>query len=292
MNSSVVSLLGIAISIAVAMSVALAGSEGGSTSPGGLPLFMLCAMVAFSIQWLMFIPAYIFQTEKYYDLTGSLTYITVTLMAVAFSASVEPGSLLIGSMVIIWAVRLGSFLFVRIMKDGKDVRFTRIKPDFLRFLMTWTLQGLWVFITYSAGLAAMTSGRSFPIDSYVLIGSCLWLVGFAIEVVADWQKSQFRKVEGNKDKFINQGLWKLSRHPNYFGEILLWSGVAVAAYPALSGWQHVTLVSPFFVYLLLTRISGVKLLESRAKRRWGDDADYQAYVQQTPVLVPVPWTRK
>lgn len=292
MKGSFISLLGIAISIALATVVALAGSEGGTASPGGIPLFMLCAVVAFSIQWLVFIPAFIFQTEKYYDLTGSLTYITVTIMAVVFSGATEPGSLIIGCMVIIWAVRLGSFLFARIMSDGKDVRFTKIKPDFLRFLMTWTLQGLWVFITYAAGLAAITSAGSFPLDGFFFVGCCMWVAGFAIEVTADRQKSQFRKDVGNRDKFIAHGLWRLSRHPNYFGEILLWSGIAVAAYPALTGWQHVTLISPFFVYLLLTRISGIKMLESRAKRRWGNSADYQSYLERTPVLVPFPRTRK
>jgi len=192
-------------------------------------------------------------------------------------------------MVIIWAVRLGSFLFLRIRADGQDVRFKRIKPDFARFLMTWTLQGLWVFVTFSAGLAAVTSGRAHSLDAYVLIGTSLWVAGFSIEVIADQQKRNFRKIPANKDSFITVGLWAWSRHPNYFGEIILWLGIAIAAFPQLSGWQYLTLISPCFVYILLTQISGIKLLEARSRRRWGDDENYRAYLKRTPKLMLNPW---
>jgi len=285
MSGKLSSVLGILVATAAAVGLALAGSQGGA-SVAGIPLFILCGLIAFSVQWLVFIPAYIFQTEKYYDLTGSLTYISLAILALGLSATREPGALLIASMVVIWALRLGSFLFLRIRAEGRDVRFERIKPDFLRFLMTWTLQGLWVFTTFAAGLAAITSMRSLPVDAVVAVGAGLWLLGFVIEVVADRQKRSFRKDPANRDRFIASGLWRYSRHPNYFGEILLWSGIAVAAWPALSGWQYVTLVSPLFVYWLLTRVSGIPMLEARARRRWGEDASYQAYLRETPRLIP------
>jgi len=285
MSGKLSSVLGILVATAAAVGLALAGSHGGA-SVAGIPLFILCGLIAFSVQWLVFIPAYIFQTEKYYDLTGSLTYISLAILALGLSATREPGALLIASMVVIWALRLGSFLFLRIRAEGRDVRFERIKPDFLRFLMTWTLQGLWVFTTFAAGLAAITSMRSLPVDAVVAVGAGLWLLGFVIEVVADRQKRSFRKDPANRDRFIASGLWRYSRHPNYFGEILLWSGIAVAAWPALSGWQYVTLVSPLFVYWLLTRVSGIPMLEARARRRWGEDASYQAYLRETPRLIP------
>ena len=91
--------------------------------------------------------------------------------------------------------------------------------------------------------------------------------------------------------FITSGLWSWSRHPNYFGEIVLWSGVAVMAASALSGWQWVTLTSPVFVALLLTRVSGIPLLERRAEARWGHLTEYQRYTAMTPVLLPRPPAR-
>jgi steroid 5-alpha reductase family enzyme len=282
------SIIGILVSVALASAVGVAGGAG-SVTVGGVPVFFLCGIIAFAIQWLMFIPAYLYQTEKYYDLTGSLTYISLTLLSLDFARTLDGGRLMIAAMVMIWAVRLGAFLFARIRADGHDVRFDKIKPNFLRFLMTWTLQGLWVFLTFSAGLAAITSTEPHPIGLLVIVGGLIWVTGFAIEVIADNQKGRFRSVAANRDTFINHGLWKYSRHPNYFGEILLWLGIAVAAFPVLSGWQYVTLVSPVFVYLLLTQVSGVKMLEARALRRWGDNEAYQAYLKRTPALVLNPW---
>jgi len=114
----------------------------------------------------------------------------------------------------------------------------------------------------------------------------VWLVGFGFEVVADRQKRRFRSDPDNEGEFIRSGLWRLSRHPNYFGEIVLWVGVALVALPALEGWQHVTLVSPLFVYLLLTRVSGIPMLEEKADERWGGREDYERYKRETPVLWP------
>lgn len=127
---------------------------------------------------------------------------------------------------------------------------------------------------------------SLGIDVFAVIGLLLWAIGFAIEVIADRQKSAFRADPANRDTFISTGLWSRSRHPNYFGEILLWIGVAVITLPVLQGWQWVGLVSPVFVALLITRVSGVPLLEAKAEAKWGDQADYQEYRRTTPVLIP------
>jgi steroid 5-alpha reductase family enzyme len=124
---------------------------------------------------------------------------------------------------------------------------------------------------------------------FALAGSLVWAFGFAIEVVADAQKSRFRADPENAGKFIDAGLWAWSRHPNYFGEIVLWIGVAVIALPVLRGWQWVTLISPVFVAVLLTRISGVPILEKRADEKWGGQEDYEAYKERTPVLIPRPF---
>ncbi|GAB5413896.1 MAG: hypothetical protein Cons2KO_14990 [Congregibacter sp.] len=276
------SLIGIGVVTAIALGMAFAGSQG-SARVAGYPVFAIATALAFGIQLLAFIPAYMAQTERYYDLVGSITYLSVT--GFALWVNPQPGALLLTAMVGVWALRLGSFLFTRILQDGSDQRFDRIKPYFLRFLLTWLLQGLWVTVTAGAAIAAMSSSRAVPLGVFAVVGLALWLIGFGIEAVADRQKRVFRKDPANKGRFITSGLWAWSRHPNYFGEILLWFGVSVVAFPALSGWQLLTLVSPLFVYLLLTRVSGVPALESQGKRRWGDDPEYRAYVASTPALV-------
>ena len=277
-------MLNILIVVVLGAAVAVAGSVDGARW-NGVPVLVLCAALAFVIQWLAFIPAYLRQTERYYDLTGSATYLTVT--ALALSLTPDPGQRgwVIGACIAVWALRLGSFLFRRISSDGSDSRFDRIKPDPQRFLFTWTLQGLWVVMTAACGLAAITASSDTTLGAVGWLGLLVWMAGFAVEVVADNQKRRFRARYGS-ERFIDTGLWRRSRHRNYFGEILLWSGVALMALTALSGWSLLTLVSPLFVFVLLTRVSGIPMLEKKGSKRWGDDPAYQRYCRQTPLLVP------
>ncbi len=282
-------LAAIAASLIVAAGIAWAGSQDGVRA-GGIPVFALCGAAAFGVNWIAFVPAYLRQTEHFYDLTGSLTYLTLLALAFALSGGGSSRAWLLGALVAIWALRLGSFLFLRIRKEGSDDRFDRIKPSFLRFLMAWTLQGLWVFLTLSCALAAITSRGTTPLGGMAWLGLGVWVAGFAIEVVADRQKRVFRSDPAHRGRFITTGLWAWSRHPNYLGEITLWVGIALLALPALSGWQWTTLISPVFVYVLLTRVSGIPLLEARADERWGGDPEYEAYKARTPVLFPRPPT--
>ena len=280
-------ILSVLVVILVAVGVAWAGSQR-SASAFGVPIFAVAVALTFLIQWLAFIPAYLRQTERFFDLTGAITYISVTTLAVWLSPVVDGRSLLLLALVVIWAGRLGTFLFRRVRKSGKDARFDEIKPSFARFLSTWTLQGLWVTLTLSAALAAITTTFRKELDLFALIGFLIWAGGFAIEVVADRQKSRFRANPENKGDFIDTGLWSWSRHPNYLGEIVLWIGVAVIALPVLRGWQWIGLISSVFVTLLLTRISGIPMLEKRADEKWGGQEDYEAYKARTPVLIPRP----
>ena len=273
------------ILILIGFLVALAGSQGGALI-AGVPVFALSVGLAFLIQWLAFIPAYVFQTEKFFDLTGSITYISVTIMALVFSAGADGRSILLAALVVIWAIRLGSFLFRRIQKAGNDDRFDEFKPSFIRFLNVWTIQGLWVTFTAAAALVAITTTNRKELDVFALLGFLVWAFGFIIEIAADSQKSRFSANPDNKGKFIQTGLWSRSRHPNYFGEIMLWVGIAIIALPVLQGWQWVALISPIFVTLLITRVSGVPMLENKADKKWGGQEDYETYKKRTPVLIP------
>ena len=267
--------------------IALAGSQE-SISISNIPLFGLVVILIFIIQWFVFIPSFINRTEHFFDLTGSLTFISTVLFTLMVIPEIYLRDVVIALLVIIWAVRLGSFLFLRVRKDGGDGRFDIMKTKFWWFLMTWNIQGMWVFLSLAAGLAAMTSNQKLEADIFLLIGLVIWIIGFAIEVIADNQKSKFRSNSENKDKFISTGIWSWSRHPNYFGEILLWIGITVIALPVLQGWQFITLISPIFIIFLLTQVSGVRLLELRGKKKWGDNEEYQRYIQNTSVLIPLP----
>lgn len=271
--------------ILIGLLVAMAGGQGGSRVTG-IPVFALLVGLAFIIQWLAYIPAYLKQTEKFYDITGSFTYIAAITLALALSPNLDARAILLWGLVVVWALRLGSFLFRRIHKAGKDDRFDEIKPSFIRFLNAWTIQALWVTFTASAALIAITTTTRKELDIFALVGFLVWAFGFAMEVIADAQKSRFNADPANKGKFIQVGLWSRTRHPNYFGEIVIWIGVMIITLPVLQGWQWVALISPVFVTLLLTRVSGVPLLEKKADLKWGGQAEYETYKKQTPVLIP------
>ncbi len=289
MNARLLPWLGTAGAVAVGVLLALAGSDQGIRL-GGVPVFAACVAVAFVIGWAGFVPAFVLRTERFYDLLGSVTFLTLALIALAAGTG-DARATIIAALVAVWAVRLGVFLTLRIRRDGFDRRFTRIREDFPTFLMTWTLQTVWTVVSFGPGLAAMTSDVRVPPDAFLAAGCGLWLAGFLVEVVADEQKRRFRAREEHAGRFIRHGLWAWSQHPNYCGEILLWTGIAVCALPALRGWQYATLVSPLFVWVLLTRISGVRMLDASARRRWGDDPEYAEYTARTPKLIPMLRTR-
>ena len=254
----------------------------------GIENVLRVVILAFLIQWVAYIPAYVFQTEKFYDLTGSLTYLSVTWYALILAsgdfASANVTNIVIVLLISLWALRLGSFLFMRIHKDGEDKRFRTIKPSATQFFMTWTLQGLWVSLCSMCALTAISSDGGVVVNAMFYFGLGLFVLGFSTEIVADNQKSKFRSFPENRDKFITSGLWAKSRHPNYFGEIVLWAGIAVMSFSSLEGWQYLTLISPIFTYILLVYVSGVRMLEARADKKWGDDEDYIKYKSETPVL--------
>ena len=241
-------------------------------------------LLIFCIQWVSFIPAFIFQTEKFYDLTGSITYLTAVFYTLYVTGSNNLSDLIIVGCVAVWAIRLGSFLFLRIHKAGEDRRFRTIKPNFTRFLMTWTLQGMWVSMCLLCVLTALSSYSGVVMNSIFFIGLLVFILGLSIEIIADYQKTVFRRKIENKDKFIITGLWSLSRHPNYFGEILLWTGIAIMSISSLQGLQYLTLISPIFVYVLLVYISGVRILEAQAEKKWGHLDSFKEYIKNTPRL--------
>ncbi len=277
------------VQIITCLSLALAwytGKDGAQWS--GLPVLFICAGLAIIINWLAFIPSAIAKTEKFYDLTGSVTYGVVTLAAVLMVGSMDPLSLIVAGMVLVWCGRLGSMLFSRISRDGEDKRFKEIRNNPLRFFGAWTIQGVWVVVTAICALAIIVSQEEKTIGLFTYIGMGMWIIGFVCEVVADNQKLAFKAQAENKGKFINSGLWAWSQHPNYFGEILLWSGIAVIAIPILSGTAMLAYISPFFVAFLLLKVSGIPLLDKQAKERWGEDEAYQEYSRHTSKLIPLP----
>ncbi|MBA64187.1 MAG: hypothetical protein CMG55_00140 [Candidatus Marinimicrobia bacterium] len=280
----------IIIIISFASLIALGGSHN-SLTYNGYPILYFCMGASFLIHWIVFIPSFLAKTEKFYDITGTLAYLITLYLASALTAHSSGGSLELRTIIVIgmvsfWAVRLGIFLFIRVLKVGEDRRFREAKKSFSKYLVWWTMSALWVFLTTANALTLIVNNKKLVNEPTFYLGVLIWTIGILFEIVADEQKRRFQINKNNKDKFISSGLWSISRHPNYFGEIILWIGVAIISFPTLIGFQYVTLISPVFIYLLLTRISGVNLLEDRADKKWGELIEYKKYKENTPVLIP------
>ena len=256
----------------------------------GYSAVLCCAVICIGIQWVAWIPASIGKSERFYDLTGGLTYITLvgfSLWAGSRSEPISSRELIVSLLVVIWSLRLSSFLYLRIHRTGKDGRFDKLKTSSIRFLVPWTIQGLWVFLTMIVVIVINTQADSAPaLGIWDGIGLSIWILGFSIEVIADNQKTVFNSEPNNEGKWIDCGLWSYSRHPNYLGEILLWTGIAFFGVSCFTGLEKIAWVSPLFIYVLLTKISGTPILDRRALEKWGDDSEYQIYREKTPLLFP------
>ncbi|MEO1220557.1 MAG: DUF1295 domain-containing protein [Pseudomonadota bacterium] len=291
-GASVKSLLVVAFVTVIAL--AFAGFAGAnSVELYGYPAMYLAGWMALLINWLAFVPSAAAKSDRFYDTVGAITYLSVMALSVyaaySFHGGIDLRAIVVATMVGLWCIRLGAFLYTRIhAAGGADSRFEKIKVNPARFLVAWTLQALWVILTASAAVAIITIKSPVAPDLFLVVGAALWLLGIVWETVADNQKKAFKDDPDNKGKFINVGLWRWSRHPNYFGEITLWFGILVIAIPVLSGLSWLVVISPIFVFLLLTRISGINLQDAQAKERWGDDPDYQEYRKNTPALFPKP----
>ena len=251
---------------------------------------LYCAVICIGLQWVAWIPASIMKTERFYDLTGGLTYLTVVGFSLWAGSQSEPPSLrelIISLLVVIWSLRLSIFLYRRIHRTGKDGRFDKFKTSPIRFLVPWTIQGLWVFLTMIVVIVINSQADSAPaLGIWDVLGLLTWILGFGIEAIADKQKTVFNTEPANQGKWIDSGLWSISRHPNYLGEILLWTGIAFFGISCFTGLERVAWISPIFIYLLLTKVSGIPILDKRALEKWGDDPEYQKYRENTPALVP------
>ena len=280
----------VVLTVCVALAVAV-GTGPGIGTVWGMPLALVAVAIAVVENGVAWAIASARRTERFYDLVGSATFLS--LVGLGVSARVSEGrvdvvAMLPLALVAVWAARLGSFLFARVHSAGSDGRFDELKLHPVRFAVPWALQALWVVVTVMPALVLSSSSSSSGARSpFFVVGIAMWVVGFAIEVVADRQKERFR-LAGRQGGFIDTGLWRWSRHPNYFGEILLWTGLCVAGVDVYQGAQWAVVSSPLLVTLLLTSISGVPMLEARADARFGADAAYQAYKARTPVLVPRP----
>lgn len=241
-------------------------------------------LIALGFNLLMFLFAYKLKTDKITDLSYALTFIFLAFISF-FINSFSQLKLILLLMIFFWALRLGVFLFIRIRKIKKDRRFDGIRENFLKFFGFWFLQGITVWIILLPSLMFFNSETKITLLSW--IGFAVWFIGLITETFSDLQKYQFNNNPKNNNKWISTGLWKYSRHPNYFGEILCWAGIYIFTFNSLTNIQRVfSLNSPVFIAILLIFITGLPKLEKYANKKWGKSKEYREYKQKTSILIP------
>lgn len=263
------------------------------------------ALADIAVQFACFVVAAALQTELFFDVSASLTYILCILLSFR-SGSKDHRQRVNTLLVITWAVRLGSFLLLRILKDGRDRRFDKVRTNPRAFFIFWAVQALWILVTAlpvyiinskdvsSATNQAPTNSTSStpairkPIGLREVAGWSLWIFGFTIEAMADMQKNRFKANPGNAGRWIDTGLWSLAQHPNYFGEMCMWWGIFASCSSELQGLELTSIVSPMFVTYLLLGVSGVPLLRKASLKRWGHLPEYRTYLARTRLLLPLP----
>ena len=254
--------------------------------PFDIHYLLTAAIISLGIQVLFFIFAAALKTDKVTDLSYSLTFVLLAVVLLIGAGVYQPAQVLVASLILIWGLRLGGYLFVRIVNIKKDERFDGIRENFIRFAVFWLVQAVTVWAVMLPHVLFLTLSRETPLTAVTWLGAAVWLTGLLIEAVADAQKYRFRKDPSHRDQWIQSGLWRYSRHPNFFGESLCWWGLFIAVVPALRGWQWVSLAGPVFITFILLFATGVPTVEKRSNAKYGSSPEYQRYKDSTSLFIP------
>jgi steroid 5-alpha reductase family enzyme len=248
---------------------------------------LLSLGIALAVNGVFFAVAAARRTDVVTDLSYSLTF-AVLAVVLLFTGAAEPIQLVASLLVVVWAVRLGTYLFRRIMRMKVDHRFDGMRDDPLRFARFWLLQAITVAVVMLPVTYLLDRDDPPGIGAWSIAGAAVWLVGLLVEAIADAQKSAYKAKAENRDRLVASGLWRYSRHPNYFGEMLVWWGLFLYTVPVLHGAAFAVVAGPVFITLLLLFVSGIPPLERSAEEKYGNDPAYREYKRRTSILVPLP----
>jgi len=251
---------------------------------------ILCLSLALSlaINGLLFLIAFRLRSDKLTDASYAISFISLALYTFQQSSK-TPYNAIAAGLVCLWALRIGSFLLYRVLRVGFDRRFDSMRDHFWKFGKFWLGQAVTVWVLMLPLLLVATEKLSWHTLTSVGVG--VWLAGVILESIADLQKYRFTHTAANKGKWIDNGIWHYSRHPNYLGEILVWVGIYCYVFPGLSiPGKIVGSLSPVFITVLLLFVSGIPILERDADTRWGNDPAYQLYKKRTSLLLL--WPKK
>jgi steroid 5-alpha reductase family enzyme len=251
----------------------------------------ITALVTVGMQLLFFFIAYTCQFDKVTDFAGTTNFILVALLTLGLNGTYYTRQVVNTVLVCVWGLRLGAFLLVRVLKRAKDARFDEMRSNFFSFLGFWIFQMLWVWIVSLPIIFLNSSTVDVDISAADIVGWVLWGLSFLLEAVADQSKYNFGLNPENKGHFMKDGVWSISRHPNYAGEIGCWIGLFISCasvFNANTSSAYVSILSPITTFCILMFLSGVNLAEERYNRQYNTREDYFSYRESTSPLIPLP----
>ncbi|KAG5535215.1 hypothetical protein RHGRI_023110 [Rhododendron griersonianum] len=248
----------------------------------------LTAIVTVGYQFFFFIITALLKFDKVTDFAGSTNFVILAVLTLVLKGSWHFRQVVLTLLVVVWGLRLGLFLLMRILQWGEDRRFDEMRASLGKLAMFWAFQAVWVWTVSLPVTIVNASDRDPSLQAEDIIGWIIWSIGISVEATADQQKLTFKNSPDNRGKWCCVGLWKYSRHPNYFGEIFLWWGIFLASTPVLNGAEWLVVLGPLFLTLLLLFVSGIPLLEESADKKFGDVPAYRAYKRTTSPLIPLP----
>ncbi|XP_021866962.1 uncharacterized protein [Spinacia oleracea] len=248
----------------------------------------LTAIVTVFYQFIFFVVTALLKFDKVTDFAGSTNFIILAVLTFVVKASWNFRQVVLTLLVVIWGLRLGLFLLMRIMQWGEDRRFDEMRANLGKLAVFWIFQAVWVWTVSLPVTVVNASDRNPSFQAADIIGWIMWSIGFSLEATADQQKLAFKSSPGSRGKWCDVGVWKYTRHPNYFGEIFLWWGIFISSIPVLVGAEWLVVLGPVFLTLLLLFVSGIPLLEASADKKFGSVDDYRLYKKVTSPLIPLP----
>ena len=250
--------------------------------------FSYAFIIIFVIQLVFFAFAAYFETDKVTDLSYGLSFVAIAAILLIANKTYYLWQILLVLMVAIWGIRLAGFLFIRVLKLKKDYRFDGIRENAARFGRFWLLQAISIWLIMLPGVAALGSNTNLSLNFAMYLGLAIWTVGFIIEAIADYQKYHYKNLKDKPSEWVSTGLWQYSRHPNYFGEMLIWWGIFIFILPILNNQLWLTAISPIYITLLLLFVTGIPPLEKKYDERYTGNKDYLSYKEKTSLLIPLP----
>jgi steroid 5-alpha reductase family enzyme len=248
-------------------------------------LLLLTFSTLLALVFLLWLLSLVLKDASIVDIFWGLGFVVVAWICYFNASGFEPRKTLLTTLVTIWGLRLSMYLFWRNHSKGEDYRYQSLRKrigkyfPLISFFVVFVFQGLLIWVISLPIQAASASPLPDTFTLFDIVGTLFWMIGIIFEAVGDWQLAQFKSDPNNKGKVMDRGLWKYTRHPNYFGDALLWWGIFLIALP--NGWW--TIVSPLVMTTLLMKVSGVALLEKTLAKT---KPQYTEYVRRTNAFLP------